>query len=156
MPSATLVAASVLALLTAGHAAGPVVGHAASRPAPRAPSRVAVAADTAADSLPRVAPDAVAAWLAAHPGAVLDVRTPSEFAEGHLAGAVNLDVQAPEFAGRAAALTRGTAYLVYCRTGVRAERAGRHLRGLGHAPLVNAGGFAALEAAGLPVTRPPR
>ena len=29
---------------------------------------------------------------------VLDVRTPGEFSEGHLAGAVNLDLLAPDFA----------------------------------------------------------
>jgi hypothetical protein len=41
--------------------------------------------------------------------AVLDVRTPGEFAEGRLAGAVNLDVQSTDFDKRLAALDRGKA-----------------------------------------------
>lgn len=103
----------------------------------------------AGDSLARVAPGEVRAWLDRHPGAVLlDVRTPAEYAEGHVPGAVLLDVQAPDFAARAATLARGTPYVVYCRSGVRAERAGQLLRALGHAPVVNAGGFEALVQAG--------
>ena len=55
--------------------------------------------------------------------ATLDVRTPQEFAEGHLAGAVNLDVQAPNFEKRLAGLDKGKTYLVYCRTGNRSRHA---------------------------------
>ena len=35
---------------------------------------------------------------------VLDVRTEKEFKEGHIPGAVNLDVNAPDFAKKVAAL----------------------------------------------------
>lgn len=104
--------------------------------------------------LPSIAPSDVADWLAAHPRAVvLDVRTSAEFAEGHLAGARHLDVQAPDFPDRAAALAADTPYVVYCRSGMRSDRAGRHLLALGHAPVVNAGGFEALARAGLATTR---
>ena len=54
---------------------------------------------------------------------ILDVRTPGEFAEGHLDGAVNLDVQSPTFEKRLRALDRTRSYLVYCRTGNRSRRA---------------------------------
>jgi rhodanese-related sulfurtransferase len=54
---------------------------------------------------------------------ILDVRTPAEFTEGHLAGAVNLDVQAPDFETRIRALDRTKTYLVYCRTGNRSRKA---------------------------------
>jgi phage shock protein E len=50
---------------------------------------------------------------------VLDVRTPAEFAGGHLPGAVNLDSQAPDFLTRLGGLDRGKNYLVYCRSGSR-------------------------------------
>jgi phage shock protein E len=54
---------------------------------------------------------------------VLDVRTPAEFKTGHLPGAVNIDIQAQDFAARLGALDRSQAYLVYCRSGNRSARA---------------------------------
>jgi rhodanese-related sulfurtransferase len=54
---------------------------------------------------------------------ILDVRTPSEFAEGHIKGAVNLDVQSPTFEKGLRKLDRKRSYLVYCRTGNRSRRA---------------------------------
>lgn len=81
---------------------------------------------------------------------LLDVRTLAEFAGGHLAGAVNVDVMAPGFERRLAALglpVDGAVY-VYCRSGHRASRAVVALHRLGHAGAVNAGGLGALVAAG--------
>ncbi|HYL80411.1 MAG TPA: rhodanese-like domain-containing protein [Candidatus Acidoferrum sp.] len=54
---------------------------------------------------------------------ILDVRTPEEFAEGHLTGAVNLNLLAPDFAARLGAFDRGKTYLVYCRSGNRSTKA---------------------------------
>lgn len=81
---------------------------------------------------------------------LLDVRTPKEFAEGHLAGAVNVDVMAPDFADRVQALglpEAGPVYL-YCRSGNRSGQATGILRRLGHEGAVNVGGFDALARAG--------
>src|SRR5262245_34037208 len=56
-----------------------------------------------------------AAKLVAKKGVVvLDVRTPSEFAAGHIAGATNVDFQAGDFAERLAKLDRERTYLVHC------------------------------------------
>ena len=52
---------------------------------------------------------------------VLDVRTAAEFAEGHLPGAVNLDVQSPEFAAQMSGLDPAVPYAVYCRSGNRSQ-----------------------------------
>jgi rhodanese-related sulfurtransferase len=54
---------------------------------------------------------------------VLDVRTPEEFAEGHLPGAVN--IPNAELAARVAELegARAKDIVVYCRTGKRAGEA---------------------------------
>lgn len=58
------------------------------------------------------------------PGTVLlDVRTPEEFAAGHIEGARNLPMSAPDFQERVAALDPGATYAVYCRTDVRSGRA---------------------------------
>jgi rhodanese-related sulfurtransferase len=54
---------------------------------------------------------------------ILDVRTPEEFADGHLSGAVNVNLLAPDFTARLGALNRGKTYLVYCRTGHRSTQA---------------------------------
>jgi rhodanese-related sulfurtransferase len=63
--------------------------------------------------------------------AILDVRTPGEFAEGHVAGAVNMDVQAPDFEARLRPLDRAKTYLVYCRTGNRSRGAIQAMERLG-------------------------
>lgn len=54
---------------------------------------------------------------------LIDVRTPAEFASGHIAGAVNLDISAPDFESRIKELPRGDRYLVYCRSGNRSSTA---------------------------------
>ncbi len=54
---------------------------------------------------------------------ILDVRTPDEFKEGHLPGAVNLDLHAPDFEQQVAKLDRDKTYLVYCRSGRRSAAA---------------------------------
>jgi rhodanese-related sulfurtransferase len=62
---------------------------------------------------------------------ILDVRTPAEFAEGHIAGAVNLDVQSKDFEKKLRALDRKRSYLVYCRTGNRSRTATIAMEALG-------------------------
>lgn len=54
---------------------------------------------------------------------VLDVRTPEEFAEGHLQGAINIDFQSGNFEKEIAALDRTATYAVYCRSGNRSGQA---------------------------------
>ena len=52
---------------------------------------------------------------------VIDVRTPAEFAEGHLPGAVNINVEDPGFAAQVAALDAAGEYAVYCRSANRSR-----------------------------------
>lgn len=54
---------------------------------------------------------------------ILDVRTPQEFAEGHIAGAVNIDVSSPDFAQQVSELDPEGTYAVYCRSGNRSRTA---------------------------------
>lgn len=62
---------------------------------------------------------------------LIDVRTPGEFAEGHLEGAVNIPVELATFADRVALLDPGVDYLVYCRSGRRADVAMAYMDTLG-------------------------
>lgn len=50
---------------------------------------------------------------------VLDVRSPEEFAEGHIKGAVNIDFGGDDFEARIAELDPAKPYLVHCASGRR-------------------------------------
>lgn len=85
---------------------------------------------------------------------VIDVRTPEEFAAGHLEGAINIDVQSPSFDALVAQLPTDGDYVVYCRSGNRSASAIDRLDALGFTSLANAGGVdAASTATGLPITQ---
>ena len=81
---------------------------------------------------------------------VLDVRTPAEFAAGHVAGARNLDVEAPGFATQLGALDPAGAYLVYCHSGRRSALAAEQMAKAGFGDIVDGGAMADLVAAGAP------
>lgn len=50
---------------------------------------------------------------------VIDVRTPSEYATGHLPNSVNIDFKSATFADELKKLDPSKAYLVHCRSGGR-------------------------------------
>jgi rhodanese-related sulfurtransferase len=80
---------------------------------------------------------------------VIDVCTPKEFAAGHVPGALNIDVNAPDFANQAAKLDKSKPVLVNCHAGIRGARAAAILDELGFQSVVNLeGGLFAWEAAG--------
>ena len=59
---------------------------------------------------------------------LLDVRSPQEFAEGHIAGAININVQSDDFRQRAdKELSKDSTILVYCRSGRRSMDAAETL-----------------------------
>jgi phage shock protein E len=85
---------------------------------------------------------------------ILDVRTATEFNAGHLPGAVNLDVNAPDFPEKAASLDTSKTYLVHCASGVRSVKACEKLSRLNFPKLYNlVGGFKAWAKAGQPVEK---
>jgi phage shock protein E len=61
---------------------------------------------------------------------VLDVRTPKEFAQGHLSGATNLNLYAPDFDQKLSALDKNKSYLVHCAMGGRSAEAVEKMKGL--------------------------
>ena len=94
------------------------------------------------------------AAAAAKPGTtIIDVRTPAEYAAGHLDGAVNIDVQGSSFADAVAELDPSASYAVYCHSGNRSAVATSYMAEHGFKNLVElAGGIAAWQADGRPVT----
>ncbi len=70
---------------------------------------------------------------------ILDVRTPAEFASGHLEGAVNIDVTAPDFVDVIAGLPSDGSYVVYCRSGRRSARAAAMMREKGFTDVIDGG-----------------
>jgi len=85
---------------------------------------------------------------------VLDVRTPGEFAQGHLEGAVLVDYRSPGFREEMAGLDRSKTYLVYCRTGNRSEKALGIMRELGFRSYYHlGGGIKRWTEEGLPAVR---
>jgi rhodanese-related sulfurtransferase len=129
------------------------------RPLRRALRRVAVAAAliatlgaASACSTAEAAGGTAAELLPANT-LLIDVRTPAEFAEGHLDGAINLPVELSTFTAKVALLDPSMDYLVYCRTGRRAEIAIDHMETLGLSA-VNLGSVdAASSATGIRVVR---
>lgn len=86
--------------------------------------------------------------------AVIDVRTPAEFAEGHLEGAVNIDWQDAGFADTVSALDKDGTYVIYCRSGNRSAQAIDAMTSMGFTDLTNAGGYLdASNLTGLPLVQ---
>lgn len=88
------------------------------------------------------------------PGVVLiDVRTPAEFAAGHLAGAKNIDVSDSGFSSAIASLAKDAHYAIYCHSGNRSRAAMQLMNDAGFSHVFDlAGGISAWEAAGQPTT----
>lgn len=85
---------------------------------------------------------------------VLDVRTPGEFQEGHIAGATNVDFKGNDFGGELAGLDRGKTYLVHCAAGGRSTRSLGEFERLQFKSVVHLdGGLNAWRAAGKPVEK---
>lgn len=66
---------------------------------------------------------------------LVDVRTPQEFAEAHLKGAVNIDIYAPDFAARMNELDKTNTILLYCQSGNRSGQAAGQLSESGFAAI---------------------
>jgi len=63
----------------------------------------------------------------------LDVRTPEEYAEGHIAGALNIDVLNSDFEQKATSvLPKDKTIALYCRSGRRSKKAAAILADKGY------------------------
>lgn len=68
---------------------------------------------------------------------LIDVRTPEEFSEGHIANAINLDVNNENFESEIQKMDTSKTYYVYCQAGVRSSKATSKLLRNGFKNIVN-------------------
>ena len=82
----------------------------------------------------------------------LDVRTPGEYAEGHLEGAQLIDFQSGNFENEISSLDKNATYAVYCRSGNRSGQAVKVMHDAGFHNVYNLnGGVIDWANAGLPL-----
>lgn len=87
---------------------------------------------------------------------LLDVRTPQEYAEGHLKAAVNADVSGSGLEDVVAALDKKRPVFVYCLAGGRSKSAASFLMKQGFTVYDLKGGVLAWQRDGLPLTQEAR
>lgn len=62
---------------------------------------------------------------------IIDVRTPLEFAQGHLENAINIDITDPNFNAKIKAFDKNEPMYIYCKSGGRSGNAGKIMLSLG-------------------------
>jgi rhodanese-related sulfurtransferase len=84
----------------------------------------------------------------------IDVRTPQEYAAGHIGWAINIDYSSPDFKSNIEKLAKDNVYIIYCLSGVRSAAASKFMVGDGFLRINNmTGGFSAWVAAGFPIEK---
>ena len=115
----------------------------------------AVGASSCSSSSSTDAPDTSVSNIELVPASrVIDVRTAEEFAEGHVKGARNLDIQNGDFEKALANLDKEASYSVYCRSGNRSAAAVEKMRNEGFTNVVDLGALDdAAKALALPIVQ---
>ncbi|MBN7812225.1 rhodanese-like domain-containing protein [Algoriphagus sp. H41] len=85
---------------------------------------------------------------------IIDVRTPEEVSDGHLAQSINVNFLGEDFAQQIEVLNKKTTYLIYCRTGVKSRKAADLMQktGFKHVYMLE-GGITAWKEAGKPTEK---
>ena len=90
---------------------------------------------------------------ASHQAQLIDVRTPEEFAKGHLINALNFDWNGNEFDKQVSSLNKEASVFVYCLSGGRSAAAAAQLRSAGFKNVIELnGGIMKWRGANLPET----
>ena len=94
--------------------------------------------------------------IKSHVGTLVDVRTPQEYTREKIDGALNVDWKNSNFKSEIEKLDKEKPVLIYCRSGKRAGRAKRMMKGLGFKKVVNLkGGINQWKAKGMPTKKGP-
>ncbi len=84
---------------------------------------------------------------------LIDVRTPQEYAEGHIANAKNINVKSSDFETQIETLDKEKPVMVYCLGGVRSANAANVLKQKGFKNIIDLqGGISNWQNAGKPVS----
>jgi len=84
-------------------------------------------------------------------GQLLDVRTPAEYAEGHIEGASNWSVQRIQ-AGELPAVAKDKPVYVYCQSGNRSSQATAALKAAGFTNIIDLGAMSSVQKLGGAIT----
>lgn len=106
-------------------------------------------AEPAGDSAPteanaayrKITADEARALMDAGDPVIVDVRTPQEYADGHIPGAINIPVETIGADKPAELADTDAELVVYCRTGVRSKQASDKLVDLGYTNVNDMGGI---------------
>ena len=119
------------------------------------PAAATAAAPAPAAAVALMSQEALLEHQSSHPDHlfVLDVRTPQEYAEGHVPGAVNVPQE--QLASRLAEVPKDKDVVIYCRSGRRSALAADVLAANGYSRLSHLeGDMNAWVAKGRPVAKP--
>jgi len=85
---------------------------------------------------------------------LIDVRTPGEYAQGHLANAISMDIYSNDFKSRASKLDKSKPVFVYCKAGSRSDSAADVLSDLGFKEIYDLnGGIISWQKANKPIEK---
>ena len=83
---------------------------------------------------------------------LIDVRSPDEFAAGHVEGAINLDFESGALESELSSLDQNAEYMLYCRSGRRSALATALMVEAGFTDVTDLGGIdAAAKSTDLPI-----
>ena len=103
-------------------------------------------------AISKIVPDTYQEQYANSPDHVLiDVRTPEEYAGGHITNSVNISVQTLE--SRLDEVPTDKTIVVYCHSGNRSATASRILESAGYTDIKDLGGIFAWQQAGYPIVQ---
>ncbi len=105
---------------------------------------------TGGSKVTRLSPDQYTNEVSLLTHVLVDVRTPEEFAEGHISGAINIPLDdLPERVGE---LDPADNIVVYCRSGNRSNQAAQFLLSENYESIYDLGGIIDWQSAGYPLT----
>ena len=86
--------------------------------------------------------------------AILDVRTPIEYHDGHVEGSKNIDYKAKDFTKVVGEMDKNKTYILYCKSGVRSVKSYNIMKKLNFTDVYNIeGGIKGWIKNGLPIVR---